>query len=36
MPGQAKTFSTSTLDPSRNENTMPSVVTIGSSALRNA
>ena len=36
MPGQAKTFSTSTLAPSRNENTMPSVVTTGIMALRNA
>ena len=36
MPGQANTFSTSTLAPSRNENTMPSVVMTGSMALRNA
>ena len=36
MPGQANTFSTSTFEPSRNENTMPSVVTTGSSALRKA
>ena len=36
MPGQANTFSTSTLAPSRKENTMPSVVTTGSMALRKA
>ena len=36
MPGQANTFSTSTLAPSRNENTMPSVVTTGIMALRKA
>jgi len=36
MPGQAKTFSTSTLAPSRKENTIPSVVMTGSSALRSA
>ncbi len=36
IPGQANTFSTNTLAPSRNENTMPSVVTTGSMALRNA
>src|SRR3977135_486399 len=36
MPGQANTFSTSTLAPSRNENTMLSVVMTGSIALRKA
>src|SRR3954452_21178169 len=36
MPGQAKTFSTSTLAPSRKENTMLSVVITGNMALRKA
>ena len=36
MPGQEKTFSTSTLAPSVKENTMPSVVNSGLAALRSA
>ncbi len=34
MPGQAKTFSTSTFAPSMNDRIIPSVVTTGSIALR--
>ena len=36
MPGQPKTFSTSTLAPSMKENTMPALLSTGSSAFRKA